>query len=100
MDEWRGEDRRSNRGWHLKREISFGHLLTTATIAIAGLGYVMQNEKNHATHAARLDALQAIVIELKASDLRQDGKIDAVVNRIETKIERVEDKIDQVLRRR
>ena len=100
MDEWRGEDRRSNRGWHLNREISLGHLLTTATIAVAGISYVMQNEKNHATHAARLDALQAIVMELKASDLRQDGKLDAVVTRIETKIERVEDKIDQMLRRR
>ena len=100
MDQWDGTDRRQSMGWHLKREISLGHLLTTATIAVAGFSYVMQNEKTHATHTARLDALQAIVMELKASDLRQDGKLDAVVTRIETKIERVEDKIDQVLRRR
>lgn len=98
--DWDGDDRRERAGWHLKREISVGHLLTTATIAIAGISYVIQNEKNHSTHAARLDALQAIVLELKASDLRQDGKLDAVVNRIEAKIERMEDKLDAAIARR
>ncbi len=100
MDAWDGKDRRNGAGWHLKREISVGHLLTTATIAIAGMSYVIQNEKNHSTHAARLDALQSIVRELKASDLRQDGKTEAVVTRIEQKIERMEDKMDKALARR
>lgn len=99
-ESWDGKDRRHSMGWHLKREISLGHLLTTVTIAVAGLGYVMQNEKNHATHAARLDALQAIVLELKASDLRQDGKMDSVVSRIEVQIQRLDDKLDRVLQRR
>lgn len=96
-ESWDGDDRRSSRGWHLKKEISLGHLLTTATIAIAGLGYVLQNEKNHATHAARLDALQSIVIELKASDLRQDVKLDNAVSRIESQVNRVNDKLDRLI---
>lgn len=100
MQDWDGKDRRHAPGWHLKREISVGHLLTTMSIAIAGLGYVMGNEKAHATHAARLDALQAIVIELKASDLRQDTKLEAAVNRLEARFERMEDKLDRVLRGR
>lgn len=100
MDQWDGTDRRHAPGWHLKREISVGHLLTTLSIAIAGLGYVMGNEKAHATHAARLDALQAIVIELKASDLRQDTKLEAAVSRLEARFERMEDKLDRVLRGR
>lgn len=95
--EYDGEERRSNRGWHLKKEISLGHLLTTATIAIAGIGYVLQNEKSHATHAARLDALQSIVIELKASDIRQDGKLDSAVARIEAQVNRLGDKMDRLI---
>ena len=97
MDEWDGEDRRHPVGWHLKKEISVGHVLTTATIIVGVLSYAMQNEKNHATHAARLDALQTIVLDLKANDLRQEGKIEATVLRLETKFERMEDKLDRVL---
>lgn len=100
MDEWDGDDRRHPTGWHLKREISLGHLITTATIALSGVGYVVANEKNHSTHAARLDALQSIVVELKGSDLRQDAKVEAAVVRIEAQIQRVDDKLDRVLSRR
>lgn len=99
-DDWDGDDRRGNAGWHLKKEISLGHLITTATIAMAGVSYVIANEKNHSTHAARLDALQSIVIELKGSDLRQDAKLDAAIGRIESQIQRVDDKLDRVLSRR
>lgn len=95
--EYVGDDRRETRGWHLKKEISLGHLLTTATITLAGIGYVLQNEKLHATHAARLDALQSIVIELKASDLRMDAKLEGSMYRIESKFNRLEDKIDKML---
>lgn len=99
MDEWDGENRRTSPGWHLKREISLGHLITTATIALSGIGYVVQNEKNHSTHAARLDALQTIVVDLKSSDLRQEVKIDSVVERLEPRFGRIENKIDVLLQR-
>lgn len=97
--DWDGQERRQHHGWHLKREISLGHIITTATIAISGVGYVVQNEKNHSTHAARLDALQTIVLELKTSDIRQDSKLENAVGRLETRFGRLEDKLDRVLSR-
>lgn len=96
---WPAHERRTYHGWHLKREISVGHIVTTFTIALSGIGYVIQNEKNHTIHSARLDALHALAIELKASDLRQDTKIEGVITRVESRIERIEDKIDSILRR-
>ena len=97
---YEGDERRGSQGWHLKKEISLGHLITTATIALSGVGYVVANEKNHSTHAARLDALQAIVVELKASDLRQDVKLEGSIGRIENQIQRLDDKLDRLIQLR
>lgn len=96
---WAGEERRGSVGWHLKREISVGHILTTLTIAVASIGYAMQNEKNHEQHRLRIESIQERLVELRANDVRQEGKIEAGIVRVEVQIQRIDDKMDRLISR-
>lgn len=96
---WDGSDRRGAVGWHLKREISVGHILTTLSIAAAMISYAIQNEKNHEQHRLRIEAIQERLVELRASDLRQEGKIEAGIVRVEVQMQRLDDKIERLINR-
>lgn len=96
---WNGEDRRGSVGWHLKREISVGHILTTISIAAAMIAYAIQNERNHEQHRFRIEAIQERLVELRANDLRQEGKIEAGIVRVEVQMQRLDDKIERLINR-
>ena len=86
-------------GWSIKKEISVGHIVTTLSIVAAGVSYIISNEKQHAVNSSRLDSLQAIVMDLKGADMRQEVKMESAVARIEAQIQRLDDKLDRILKR-
>lgn len=96
--DWDGQERREER-WHLKREISVGHILTTLTVVIGAISYAMQNERAHEQHRLRIETIQERLVELRASDLRQDGKIEAGIVRVENQMQRLDDKMDRMMSR-
>lgn len=67
--------------WHIKKEVSVGHLLTTAAIAISMMLWARSIE-------IRLTALE-IAKEYNSSAFR---RIEKSLNRIEDKIDRKADK--------
>jgi hypothetical protein len=87
------------KGWAIKKEVSVGHIVTTLSIVAAGVSYIITNEKQHAVNSSRLDSLQAIVMDLKGADVRQEVKMEGAVARIEAQIQRLDDKLDRILKR-
>lgn len=96
---WEGVVDRRAPHWHLKREISIGHILTTLMVAVGVVGYAMENEKSHQQHRIRIEGIQERLVELRASDLRQEGKLDAGIIRVELQMQRLDDKIDRLINR-
>ena len=45
-DEYTGEERRASQGWHVKKEFSVGHILTTITMLI-GIIFAYTDLKQH-----------------------------------------------------
>jgi len=64
-------------GWHLKKEVSVGHIVTTLLLLGAVVGYANQL-------SARVSVLET-----------KDQGFNASLLRIERAIERVEDKLDR-----
>lgn len=65
------------KGWHLKREVSAGHLLTTIGIIIMGLSWTTDVESR--------------IVKLET----QQEHTQQALDRIEAVLVRIEDKIDQ-----
>lgn len=61
-----GGDEYNVGGWHLKKEVSVGHLLTTLALAGAVVTYIIQNESRLATLEANDAAASHERMELRA----------------------------------
>jgi hypothetical protein len=70
MGDWDGEERRNSREpWHVKKEISYGHILTTLTIAVGVILSYTDIIKDMAVLSAKF---QGHVIAQAAQEDRQD----------------------------
>lgn len=97
-DDWDGEDRRTNRGnWHLKKEITYGQILTTVTMLCAGVVYIIGNERAHERHAIRIDQQERMIQRLEQNDRDADGKLNSAVGRIEIMVQRADDKLNRLI---
>jgi len=73
------EERRKADGWHIKKEISYGHILTTAVIAFSLLGW-----------ANSVDKRLTIVEYSQAHSKEMFQKIDTKLDRFTDKLYREE----------
>lgn len=80
-------------GWHIKKEIQLGHLLTTLTIAVSVILYVSKLEQ-------RIALIEAQVLTQRDRDDRQDRTTAEAMSLLRAQLERMENKLDRVLERK
>jgi len=80
-------------GWHLKREIQLGHLITTITVALSALGYIGSIEK-------RVALLETAIVAQHERDERQDKLTSEAVGLLRGQLQRMDDKLDRLLESR
>lgn len=80
-------------GWHIKKEIQLGHLLTTLTIAVSVILYLSKLEQ-------RIALIEAQVLTQRDRDDRQDKTTAEAMSLLRAQLERMENKLDRVLERK
>ncbi len=74
-------------GWHLKKEVTIGQLLTLITLLISGLWWASSVE-------TRLTHLDAEDIRIEQKNDMQNENIEKILGRIERKQDKIFDKLD------
>ncbi len=74
-------DKNQDRSWHIKREITVGHLLTTGAIVVSAISWGLTIETRVAKNEFRIGEYRA-------------GH-DMALQRIENRLQRIEDKLDK-----
>lgn len=77
-------------GWHLKREIQLGHLITTLTVAISAIVYIQRLEQ-------RIALVEAAVVAQHDRDQRQDQATAEAVGLMRRQLELIDAKLDRLL---
>ena len=88
-----GEERRSNYGWHLNRELSISHLLTTIVLAtgLVKWGMVMES---------RMVAREQFEQRQIERDSIQDRQMDRFDGALTSRLDRIENKLDRLVETR
>lgn len=76
-----------DQGWHIKKEITLGHLITTASMVVTALWWASSVE----TRLAVMSEREAMLAE---ANNRQDEAIKATLETINQRLQRIEDKLD------
>lgn len=83
-------------GWHLKREIQLGHLITTLTVIISVAVYVQRIDQRLAIVEARqIDAVR----EQRERDERQDKLAAEAFSLVRSQLNRIDEKLDRLMER-
>lgn len=95
-----GELDSSREHWHLKKEITWGHILTTASLVAAGFGaWATMNARIDAnTH--KNDLTKVEVTYIKELQQTKIDELDKALKNFQTQFERVERKLDQLIDRK
>ena len=80
-------------GWHLKKEIQFGHIITTLTVAVAAMFYFSKIEQ-------RIALVEQQMTQQRERDDRQDKAVAEAVTLLRQQLENMDKKLDRVLERR
>lgn len=83
-------DRRPPEGWHLKKEIQFGHIVTTLTVAISALFYITKLEQ-------RIALMEQQIVMQHDRDARQDSATAEAMDLIRRQLEKMDGKLDRAL---
>jgi hypothetical protein len=86
-------ERRIPEGWHLKKEIQFGHIITTATVVAASFFYITKIEQ-------RIALVEQQIIAQHERDDRQDRATAESLALIRQQLEKMDAKLDRALERR
>lgn len=89
FEERRQSDRRNTKTeWHLEKNISVGHIITTALAIISLVTWLMTMDK-------RVAVLESDVSHLSIADIHLEGQMREALSKIDSTLERIENKIDQ-----
>lgn len=77
-------------GWHIRKEIQLGHLLTTLTIVVSVILYISVLER-------RISLIELTVLNQKETDTRQDRQMENQVQMIQRSLEKLDTKLDKNL---
>lgn len=78
---YNGEERRSDYGWHVRKEVNLSHIITTVLILMGALkfGYDMDKRVTVLEHDYERTTLR--VTEIKKDLHRIEGKIDRLLEK-------------------
>lgn len=71
----------SVQGWHLKKEIQLGHLITTVTVGIAAIVYVSKIEQRVAVVESQINSQKETAGVLRTQLDRINDKLDRLIER-------------------
>lgn len=92
MTTYTGPERREPQGWHLKREIQLGHLITTITVVITTVIYIGRLEQ-------RIALTEQLVQSQRERDTQQDARASETLTLLRSQLDRTEAKIDRLVER-
>lgn len=83
-------------GWHLKKEIQLGHLITTLTVVVSVAVYVQRIDQRLAIVEARqIDSAR----EQRERDERQDRLAAEAFSLVRAQLARMDEKLDRLMER-
>lgn len=77
-------------GWHLKKEIQLGHIVTTVTVALSAVIYTQKLEQ-------RIAIIENQMVAQRDRDERQDSTNKELMNHLRNHLDRMELKIDRLI---
>lgn len=77
-------------GWHLKKEIQLGHIITTVTVAISAVVYIQKIEQ-------RVAVMESEVMHQKERDAAQDKMSAESFSVVRAQLERIDAKLDRLI---
>lgn len=80
-------------GWHLRREIQLGHIMTTLTIAASVFWYVAKMEQ-------RISLLEAQFTTQHDRDERQDRNTAEAMALLRAQLDRMDAKLDRLIEKK
>lgn len=80
-------------GWHLKREIQIGHIITTLTVAVSAMFYVSRLEQ-------RIAIMEQVVQAQRERDAMQDARASESLSLIRNQLDKMDGKIDRLVEQR
>jgi uncharacterized coiled-coil protein SlyX len=90
--EYEGPDRRAPQGWHMKREIQLGHVLTTISLVLTGLFFITKMDQ-------RITLLEDKVMGQRERDASQDKQLADTLSRIQAQFDHLDAKLDRLIER-
>lgn len=68
--------------WHLKKEIQLGHLITTATVAVAAIMYINKIDQRVTVVEVQVAAQRESSVVLRAQLEKINDKLDRLIERM------------------
>lgn len=68
--------------WHLKKEIQLGHLITTATVAVAAIMYINKIDQRVTVVEVQVAAQRESSVALRAQLEKINDKLDRLIERM------------------
>lgn len=91
------------REWHLEKNVSVGHIITTLTVVVAGVLYLAGVEKRVEMNSSELRHHTENIIRVEAAQKSQNAwisaKIDSMRKEQKSDTDRLEDKLDRLIER-
>lgn len=89
----RNEERQDG-GWHLKREVQLGHIITTCTVLFSVIWYAGELEQRIALVE---QSQMQVTLAQKERDDRQDKLASDALAMLRQQLDRLEQKLDRVI---
>jgi hypothetical protein len=74
-------------GWHLDKRISIGHIITTVTVAVAMVGWMLQLENRVSVHDVKINQIEynqhAAKIEVAAQYAELIRRLERIDSRLD-----------------
>jgi hypothetical protein len=74
--------------WHLKKEVSVGHIISTVTFLIGMIAWGVNVEKTQSVHTSDIRNLEQRMN-------RSDGQVADALKEIKTALNRIEDRLNR-----
>ena len=79
-ENYQGEERRIEQGWHVDKTVSISHVLTTITILVAGLWYMADQDKRIAANAQNIEHN---IDSIKQQESRTNKSLDDIHRKLD-----------------
>ena len=91
--EYQGEERRAIQGWHVDKNISSGHVLTTITIIIAGFWFIAGLDKRITENAKDIRHVSSLIEQNSNAIKQQESRTNRSLDAINSKLDKLTDLI-------